>query len=121
MDEEYQRTRKYIENNLSFDVDGDLNAFETTIRVLGGLLSAYHLAGNDTLYLNKAIDLGNRLLPIFDSVRSSLHVKPKSLLSSVLSSYTYSTSRLPFSQKLAHWNSVFIYQFENWRGQVRLE
>jgi hypothetical protein len=69
MDEEYQRTRKYIENDLSFDVDGDLNAFETTIRVLGGLLSAYHLAGNDTLYLNKAIDLGTRLLPIFDSVR----------------------------------------------------
>ncbi|PLW11436.1 hypothetical protein PCANC_21274 [Puccinia coronata f. sp. avenae] len=67
MDEEYQRTRKYIENDLSFDVDGDLNAFETTIRVLGGLLSAYHLAGNDTLYLNKAIDLGTRLLPIFDS------------------------------------------------------
>jgi len=67
MEEEYQRARKYVENDLSFDVDGDLNAFETTIRILGGLLSVYHLAGNDTLYLDKAVDLGTRLLPIFDS------------------------------------------------------
>jgi len=67
MEEEYQRARKYDENDLSFDVDGNLNAFETTIRILGGLLSVYHLAGNDTLYLDKAVDLGTRLLPIFDS------------------------------------------------------
>ncbi|KAA1103445.1 mannosyl-oligosaccharide alpha-1,2-mannosidase [Puccinia graminis f. sp. tritici] len=67
MDEEYQRARKYVERDLSFDVDGDLNAFETTIRILGGLLSVYHLSGNDTIYLEKAIDLGTRLLPIFDS------------------------------------------------------
>jgi mannosyl-oligosaccharide alpha-1,2-mannosidase len=69
MDEEYQRARKYVERDLSFDVDGDLNAFETTIRILGGLLSVYHLSGNDTIYLERAIDLGTRLLPIFDSVR----------------------------------------------------
>lgn len=67
MDEEYQRCRKYVQEELRFDVDGEFNAFETTIRVLGGLLSAYHLSGNDTMYLEKAIDLGNRLLPIFDS------------------------------------------------------
>ena len=32
----------------------DVNLFETTIRVLGGLLSAYHLS-NDTLFLDKAV------------------------------------------------------------------
>lgn len=67
MHDQYQRARTYVERDLHFDVDGDLNAFETTIRVLGGLLSVYHLSGHDSLYLRKAIDLGTRLLPIFDS------------------------------------------------------
>ncbi|OAV90026.1 hypothetical protein PTTG_28447, partial [Puccinia triticina 1-1 BBBD Race 1] len=66
MEEDYQRVRQYIKRDLSFDVDGDLNAFETTIRILGGLLSVYHLLGNNTIYLEKAVDLGTRLLPIFD-------------------------------------------------------
>ncbi|KAH9823343.1 family 47 glycoside hydrolase [Melampsora americana] len=67
MNAEYDRIREYIKNDLRFDIDGDFNAFETTIRVLGGLLSAYHLTGKDELYLDKAIDLGTRLLPIFDT------------------------------------------------------
>ena len=33
--------------------------------MLGGLLSAYHLSGEDRLYLEKAIDLADRLLPAF--------------------------------------------------------
>ena len=36
------------------DEKQDVNLFETTIRVLGGLLSAYHLS-NDTLFLDKAV------------------------------------------------------------------
>jgi mannosyl-oligosaccharide alpha-1,2-mannosidase len=44
--------------------------FETTIRVLGGLLSAYELSG-DSMFLEKADDLGRRFLPAFDS-RSGL-------------------------------------------------
>ncbi|CAH7669632.1 glycoside hydrolase [Phakopsora pachyrhizi] len=67
MDSEYLQARNYVEKSLSFEIDGFVNAFETTIRVLGGLLSAYHLSGNDTLYLDKAIDLGDRLLPIFNT------------------------------------------------------
>ena len=38
-----------------------------TIRVLGGLLSSYHLSGNDPLYLQKATDLGDRILGAFNS------------------------------------------------------
>nr|GAT60199.1 glycoside hydrolase family 47 protein [Mycena chlorophos] len=41
--------------------------FETTIRVLGGLLSAYHLSGNDTMYLEKAVDLADRMIPNFNT------------------------------------------------------
>src|SRR5207247_4268449 len=37
-----------------------------SIRLLGGLLSSYELTGDKRL-LNLAEDLGNRLLPVFDS------------------------------------------------------
>jgi uncharacterized protein YyaL (SSP411 family) len=67
LEDEYAQAREWIEKKLSFDKHQDVNLFETTIRVLGGLLSAYHLSGNDKLYLDKAIDLGDRLLGAFDS------------------------------------------------------
>lgn len=35
--------------------------------MLGGLLSAYHLSGHDALYLDKAQELADRLLPAFDT------------------------------------------------------
>ncbi|ORY82536.1 glycoside hydrolase [Protomyces lactucae-debilis] len=54
------QARKWIEQH-SFDIDAEVNVFETTIRMLGGLLSAFHLTG-DQLYLTQAIDLGDRLL-----------------------------------------------------------
>lgn len=44
----------------------DINVFETTIRVLGGLLAAYHLSGERGL-LSKAEDLGLRLAKAFAS------------------------------------------------------
>jgi uncharacterized protein YyaL (SSP411 family) len=40
--------------------------------LLGGLLSAYHLSGGDDLYLEKARDLGERLLAAFDGTPSGL-------------------------------------------------
>ncbi|THV00628.1 glycoside hydrolase [Dendrothele bispora CBS 962.96] len=67
LDEDYQRARQWVETKLTFDRDAIFNTFETTIRVLGGLLSAYHLSGNDQLYLDRAIDLADRILPVFDT------------------------------------------------------
>ena len=63
---EADATRKYITDNLSFDKDIDVQNFEITIRILGGLLSAYQMT-NDKKLLALAEDLGNRLLPAFDS------------------------------------------------------
>lgn len=37
-----------------------MSLFETNIRVLGGLLSAYALT-NDKVFLDKAVDIGDRL------------------------------------------------------------
>jgi ER degradation enhancer, mannosidase alpha-like 2 len=64
--DEAEKTRKYITENLSFDKDIDVQNFEITIRILGGLLSAYQMTGDKKL-LSLAEDLGNRLLPVFDS------------------------------------------------------
>jgi len=63
---EAQRTREYIVKNLSFDKNIDVQNFEITIRLLGGLLSSYQLTGDKRL-LDLAEDLGNRLLPVFES------------------------------------------------------
>jgi ER degradation enhancer, mannosidase alpha-like 2 len=63
---EANHTREYIASNLSFDKDISVQNFEITIRLLSGLLSSYQLTGDKRL-LNLAEDLGNRLLPVFDS------------------------------------------------------
>ena len=64
--DEAAATKNYIIRNLSFDKDISVQNFEITIRLLGGLLSSYQLTGDKRL-LAMAEDLGNRLLPVFDS------------------------------------------------------
>jgi mannosidase alpha-like ER degradation enhancer 2 len=66
LNKEAADTRAYIVTNLSFNKNIEVQNFETTIRLLGGLLSSYQLTGDKRL-LNLAEDLGNRLLPVFSS------------------------------------------------------
>ncbi len=66
LENEARETREYIVKNLSFDKDIYVQNFEITIRLLGGLLSSYQLTGDKRL-LTLAEDLGNRLLPVFNS------------------------------------------------------
>src|SRR3981081_698852 len=66
LDAEAERARALIVSDLSFDRDIYVKNFEITIRLLGGLLSSYQLTGDKRL-LNLAEDLGNRLLPVFNS------------------------------------------------------
>ncbi|HYB52815.1 MAG TPA: glycoside hydrolase family 47 protein [Thermoanaerobaculia bacterium] len=63
---EAEETKAYILANLKFDRDMSVQNFEITIRILGGLLSSYEMTGDAGL-LRLAEDLGNRLLPVFDS------------------------------------------------------
>ncbi|KAK3296706.1 glycoside hydrolase family 47 protein [Chaetomium fimeti] len=68
-------SRKWLHRSLTYDQDQDVNTFETTIRMLGGLLSAHYLAGRlpdvasrrDSIYLTKAVDLAERLLAAYES------------------------------------------------------
>ena len=60
------KDRELIDTQLSFDKDVYVKNFEITIRLLGGLLSAYELTGDKRL-LDLAHDLGDRLSPAFAS------------------------------------------------------
>jgi len=64
--DEADTTREYIATHLSFDHDIYVKNFEITIRLLGGLLSAYQQS-NDPRLLRLGDDLGGRLLKAFDS------------------------------------------------------
>lgn len=65
------RAHAWVADNMTFDPpDAKLTSFfETTIRVLGGLLAAHDLTGH-RMFLDKAEDLGMRLLPAFDGTRT---------------------------------------------------
>nr|XP_034192089.1 endoplasmic reticulum mannosyl-oligosaccharide 1,2-alpha-mannosidase [Osmia lignaria] len=64
LNNEFLEARTWVDKNLVFTSNRDVNLFEVTIRVLGGLLSAYHLSG-DKIFLNKATSLGERMMPAF--------------------------------------------------------
>ncbi|GLT77606.1 hypothetical protein SLA2020_491740 [Shorea laevis] len=66
LQEQFQRAREWVANSLDFDKDHEASVFETTIRVLGGLLSAYDLSG-DNVFLEKARDIADRLLPAWNT------------------------------------------------------
>jgi mannosyl-oligosaccharide alpha-1,2-mannosidase len=51
----------WLRRHHTWDVSVDVSLFETTIRLLGGLISAYELSGEPTL-LDSAYDLGDRLM-----------------------------------------------------------
>ncbi|KAJ7644151.1 glycoside hydrolase [Roridomyces roridus] len=67
LDQEYSRAREWVATKMDFERNATFNTFETVIRVLGGLLSAYHFSGEDSLYLEKAIDLADRIIPAFNT------------------------------------------------------
>ncbi|GMF24958.1 unnamed protein product [Phytophthora lilii] len=76
--DEFARAVKLVASSVSFDRDVTVSVFESTIRVIGGLVSAHMLASpkyfgmmDDDEYhgelLELAKDLGQRLLPAFDT------------------------------------------------------
>eukprot|EP00924_Labyrinthula_sp_SR-Ha-C_P006785 maker-scaffold_8-snap-gene-0.32-mRNA-1 protein AED:0.22 eAED:0.22 QI:79/1/1/1/0.6/0.33/6/253/612 len=64
MKDEFYRARNWVRDNLDYEKVGVVSFFETTIRDLGGLLSAYYLS-EDSVFLQKAHDLGLRLIKAF--------------------------------------------------------
>lgn len=66
LDEEAATAKRIVLEGLDFDRDVEVQVFEVTIRLLGGLLSAHQMDGDPRL-LELARDLGDRLLPAFES------------------------------------------------------
>ncbi|GMH19975.1 hypothetical protein Nepgr_021816 [Nepenthes gracilis] len=75
--ERFATSVEWIAKNLRFDINKTVSLFETTIRVLGGLLSAHLIASDyatgmripayDNQLLHLSEDLGRRLLPAFET------------------------------------------------------
>ncbi|HEX4737085.1 MAG TPA: glycoside hydrolase family 47 protein [Allosphingosinicella sp.] len=66
LDGRFQEGVDWVRHNLDFAVDGEVSVFETSIRLVGGLLSAHHACG-DPMLLARAADLADRLLPAFET------------------------------------------------------
>ncbi|XP_014489872.1 mannosyl-oligosaccharide 1,2-alpha-mannosidase MNS1 [Vigna radiata var. radiata] len=66
LNEQFQKAREWVANTLDFNKDYEASVFETTIRVVGGLLSAYDLSG-DKVFLDKAREIADRLLPAWNT------------------------------------------------------
>ena len=65
--DEYERAAAWVRSSLNFDARRmKVSFFETTIRCLGGLVTAYELSG-DRVMLEKATQLGERLAKAFSS------------------------------------------------------
>ena len=48
MEEEFQQAREWVKNNLDMgNMMGDVSVFETNIRYVGGLLTAYAFTGDE--------------------------------------------------------------------------
>ncbi|KAL3671143.1 hypothetical protein V7S43_004324 [Phytophthora oleae] len=76
--EEFARAVKLVAGSVTFDRDVTVSVFESTIRVIGGLVSAHMLASPEHFgmmdegeyngeLLALALDLGRRLLPAFET------------------------------------------------------
>lgn len=63
---EFAEAREWVARELSFDKNVDVNLFESTIRILGGLLSTYHLT-EDAMFLEKAVSKKDMLMKGLES------------------------------------------------------
>jgi len=67
MEEEFQHAREWLKTNLDMSkMMGDVSVFETNIRYVGGLLTAFAFTG-DTLFKDKATHIVDKMLPAFNT------------------------------------------------------
>nr|CDI53308.1 related to alpha-mannosidase [Melanopsichium pennsylvanicum 4] len=76
---DYQQARDWVRDVLDWNVPGRMNVFETTIRTLGGLLSAAALIRDPPhpaiapseqdaqMFIARAVELADRIKPAFDT------------------------------------------------------
>ncbi|GAB4818126.1 hypothetical protein N2152v2_005172 [Parachlorella kessleri] len=77
LEQEFEGAAKWVIEELDVAAPGPVSLFETTIRIVGGLLSAHHLCSVSHPQLSKglgdkAVELGTRLLPALTSSPSGI-------------------------------------------------
>lgn len=111
--DEAAQAKQLILGRLTFDVDAEVQAFEVVIRLLGGLLSAYELDG-DPRFLALAKDLGDRLMPIFNSPTGLpfryVHLQTGAVRDSVNNPAEIGTLLLEFGMLSHHTQNPVYYQ-----------
>lgn len=65
-EKEFTEGKEWIKRNLNLNTNAQYSAFEINIRFIGGLLSLYALS-EEKIFLTKAEEIAEMLLPIFDS------------------------------------------------------
>lgn len=66
LDAEFDKAAGWVANNLKFDYKQQISMFETTIRILGGLMSAFDFTGNQ-VFVDKGKELADKMMPVFDT------------------------------------------------------
>ncbi|NWS11144.1 MA1C1 mannosidase, partial [Pachyramphus minor] len=66
LEEEFQEAKKWVEKSFDLNVNGEASLFEVNIRYIGGLLATYYLTGEE-VFKSKALELGEKLLPAFNT------------------------------------------------------
>ena len=66
MKEEFEKAKEWVRDKLDLKVSADLSLFEMNIRYVGGFLSIYAMT-KDKLFLDKAKECADLLLPAFNS------------------------------------------------------
>jgi hypothetical protein len=80
MKAEFQEAREWVATRLHFTTARSISMFETVIRILGGLLSAYELS-RDQIFLDKSVELADKMMYAFEKTRTGLPCTTISLTS----------------------------------------
>ena len=76
------RARNWVAKDLDLEHGGRLSLFETIIRIVGGLISAFD-ASRDRLFLEKAVELADKLQLSFPQGGQGTH-SPHKLMPATL-------------------------------------
>ena len=72
MMDEFNAAKDWVDKEMDLNMaDTELSLFEVNIRLVGGLLSAFALTGEE-LFRERALQVGERLLPAFDGVSDGI-------------------------------------------------
>jgi len=89
---EFKAGRDWVAANLRFDrYTPQVSFFETTIRIVGGLLSAYDMTG-DVMFLDKCVDIGYRLTAAWNIPGLPMPKALVSLINGATSQHSWSPS-----------------------------